>query len=165
MSESPLVESYRICERDLVRFLARRVKCIITAHDLAHDIFMKIHTLEGIAPVRNPRAYLFRMASNLAADHLRTEARHSALLHEAHGMLWQGVEEATPERRLIARQALAAVRGIIADLSPTSRTIFYLSRFEGKTQREIALELGISRTTVEKHMRKVLDRLAAARDA
>jgi len=50
-------------------------------------------------------------------------------------------------------------------MSLTSRNVFYLSRFEGKTQREIARQLGISRTTVEKHMRKILDRLAAARDA
>ena len=80
-------------------------------------------------------------------------------------MLWQGVEHATPERRLIARQELENIRRVIAEMPPTSRNVFYLSRFEGKTQREIARQLGISRTTVEKHMRKILDCLAAARDA
>lgn len=165
MSESPLIESYRAHERDLIRFLARRVKCVFTAHDLAHDIFMKLHAVEGTSPVRNPKAYLFRMASNLASDHLRTEARRSELLHEAHDMLWRKVEDATPERRLIAREALAGIQAVVADLPPRSRQIFYLSRFEGQTQREIARHLGISRTTVEKHMRKVLDRLAAVRDA
>lgn len=108
MSESPLIESYRAHERDLVRFLARRVKCIFTAHDLAHDIFMKIHTLEGIAPIRNPKAYLFRMASNLAADYLRTEASRSVLLHEVHDMLWQGASMRPPSAVSLPDRSLRA---------------------------------------------------------
>lgn len=158
------MQTYRTNERDLVRFLARRLRCLFTAHDLAQEIYLKLHSLDHPAAIGNPRAYLFRIAANLATDHLRTESRRSALLAEAQDMLWHGAPEATPERSLIARQELARVRAAVAELSPTSRKIFFLNRFEGKTQREIAAAMGVSLTTVEKHIRKVLHRLAEARD-
>jgi RNA polymerase sigma-70 factor (ECF subfamily) len=41
--------------------------------------------------------------------------------------------------------------------------VFKRNRFDGRTQREIAEELGISQTAVEKHIRKALARLAAHR--
>lgn len=164
MPESPLIESYRMNERDLVRFLARRLKCIFTAHDLAHEIYLKLHSLDDAVAIGNPKAYLFRIAANLATDHLRTENRRSAILAEAHDMLWGGTAETTPEQSLIAREELARLRAAVAELSPTSRQIFFLNRFGGKTQREIAAAMGVSLTTVEKHIRKALHHLAAARD-
>ena len=52
----------------------------------------------------------------------------------------------------------------MAELPPLSRKIFYLSRFEQKTQREIAAIVGLSPTGVFNHLRKVIDHLAAVRD-
>jgi RNA polymerase sigma-70 factor (ECF subfamily) len=48
-------------------------------------------------------------------------------------------------------------------LPERSRQVFYLSRFEGLTQREIAVRLRLSRTSVEKHMRRALECVADAR--
>lgn len=163
MQTSALLETYREYERDLLRFLTRRLKCVFTAKDLAHDVYLKLHEMPANAPVENSRAYLFRMAANLATDHLRTESRRVELLAEAHELLWGGAETRTPEREAIARTELERLRKAISELPDLTRKIFHLNRFAGKTQREIAAELGVSQTTVEKHIRKVLDHLAATR--
>lgn len=163
MADSALLQAYRENERDLIRFLARRLRCVFTARDLAQDVYLKLHVLGDAGEVRDGKAYLFRMAANLATDHLRTERRRAELLSEAQEILWAPSETRTPERELSGRQDVARLRRAAESLPTLSREIFRLNRFEGKTQREIADRLGVSLTTVEKHIRKVLDRLAKAR--
>ncbi|KZD07848.1 RNA polymerase sigma factor [Oceanibaculum pacificum] len=158
-----LLQAYRAHERELVRFLARRLRCVATARDLAHDLYVKLHDQPPPDALRHEKAYLFRMAANLATDHLRSVSRRAELLAEAQTMLWAGLEQPTPERALAARREVEAMRRIVAGLPPLSRRIFELNRFEGKSQREIAGLLGVSQTTVENHMRKVLAILTAAR--
>ncbi|MFY4731094.1 RNA polymerase sigma factor [Nitrospira sp. BLG_2] len=164
MSASHLAEIFLQHEQDLFRFLLRRLKCALTAQDLTHELFVKITTQHGAADIRNRRAYLFRMAANLATDHQRAMQNRSTLLAEAHGLLWGDVEHRHPERTLIARQELARLEEALAQLPAMSRKIFYLNRFERKTQLDIAEELGVSISTVEAHIRKVLNHLAAVRD-
>lgn len=164
MQDSALHRSFRDHHRDLVRFLMRRLRCAFTARDLAHDLYLKLGDVDGAARIGNGRAYLFRMAANLATDHLRGEARRAEILQEARDILDGGAEWRTPERDVIARDELDRLRREVAGLPELSRRIFHLNRFEGRTHRDIAQQLGVSVTTVENHMRKVLDRLAAARD-
>jgi RNA polymerase sigma-70 factor (ECF subfamily) len=164
MSGSSLAEAYREIERELISFLARRLKSVFTAQDLAQEIYLKVHSLEDIGPVRDRRAYLFRMAANLSTDHLRKEARRAQLLAEARDFLWQEHEAPTPEQTAIAAQELARLEKALAELAPLSRRIFYLSRFEGRNQRDIAGLVGISPTAVFKHLRKVVDHLAKVRE-
>jgi len=104
-------------------------------------------------------------AEQAAIDHLRGESRRAALLAEAQSFLGTRDAVATPEQDLIARDQLARLERAMAEMPPLSRRIFYLSRFEEKSQREIAEIVGLSPTAVFKHIRKVLDHLAGVRDA
>jgi hypothetical protein len=63
-----------------------------------------------------------------------------------------------------AARVLERVRAAAQDLPEPTRTIFRLNRFEGLSQQSIARQLGVSTTTVENHIRRALDALAAARD-
>ena len=163
MANSALLQTYRAYQGDLIRFLARRLRCAFTARDLAQDIYIKLHELNGPVDPQARKAYLFRVAANLATDYLRSERRRAELLSEAKDILWAPNDTLTPERLAIGREDIERLRRAAEGLSPLSREIFRLNRFEGKTQREIAEALGVSLTTVEKHIRKVLDRLAEAR--
>lgn len=164
MSASHLSDIFLQHEQGLFRFFLRRLKCAFTAQDLTHELFVKIATQNETPDIRNRKAYLFRMAANLATDHQRSVQNRSALLAETHDLLWGDVEHRHPERALIARQELARLEHALAQLPPMTRKIFHLNRFERKTQLEIADELGVSISTIEAHTRKVLTHLAAVRD-
>ncbi|MDR4496071.1 MAG: RNA polymerase sigma factor [Nitrospirales bacterium] len=164
MSETQMTETFWKNESDLFRFLARRLKCAFTARDLTHEIFLKIKGQHDLTQVHNRKAYLFRMAANLATDYLRVEKRRSEIFTEVNDILWERAESRHPERLLIARQELARVEQALTQLPPLSRKIFHLNRFGRKTQREIAREFGVSLATVEAHIRKVLNHLASVRD-
>jgi len=164
MSESRLVEAFRENERDLIHFLMLRLKSAFAAQDLAQELYVRVRNHEDTEEIRNGRAYLFRMAQNLAVDHLRKEARHAELQEEAGRFLNEGMSPATPERIVLAREELARMERALAELPPLTRKIFALSRFEEKPQREIAVLVGLSPAGVFKHIRRAMDHLSRARD-
>jgi len=164
MQHSALLNAYYEYEGDLVRFLARRLKCAFTARDLVQELYLRLLKIENPAAIQNRRAYLFRVAANLATDHQRVEARRTELLRESRDLLTEPAHAVTPERIALARTELERLRRVVEALPPLSRKIFYLNRFEGMPQREIAQQINVSVTTVEKHIRKVLEHLARARD-
>ncbi|MGC4098069.1 MAG: sigma-70 family RNA polymerase sigma factor [Nitrospira sp.] len=151
-------------EEDLFRFLVRRIKCAFTARDMTHNLFLKVTAQGETFHIQNPKAYLFRMAANLATDYLRVEQNRAAILAATNDLLWGDIDSRDPERIMIARQELDRSAKVLASLPSMSRTIFHLNRYEGKTFPEIAKELGVSPSTVENHIRTVLKRLSKVRD-
>ena len=163
MPATTLLRTFQENEGDLRAFMAARLRCPFTAHDLAQELYLKVSSLESRQEVANARAYLYRMAANLVIDHQRREQRQGALLSEVEDLLWGAPQGISPERQVMAQQELAALVAVVEDLPPATRRVFKRNRFDGKTQREIAQELGISQTAVEKHIRKALGRLAGCR--
>jgi RNA polymerase sigma-70 factor (ECF subfamily) len=109
----------------------------------------------------NPRAYLYRMAGNIAIDHLRRIQRQSRL--EGHSpddaearSDGRADEIASPapiaDEIVAAREELSLLDDAIRDLPERCRHVFLLYRGEGLTMREVAARLGISQRTVENHI-------------
>src|SRR3546814_2254206 len=55
----------------LKRFLMRRLGNAALAEDLAQETWIRAVNADTAAVIQNPRAYLFRIAANLATDHQR----------------------------------------------------------------------------------------------
>jgi RNA polymerase sigma factor (sigma-70 family) len=161
--EPGLLRAFLDNHRDLVRFLSRRLRCLFTARDLTQEVYLRLARAGGDETIDNPRALVFQIAANLATDHVRVQGRRSELLREAHHLLWEQEDEISPERQVLAKDELAAIEAALKLLPERTRRIFYLNRFEGITQSEIALRLGISRTSVEKHVRRAWACVADAR--
>ena len=60
------------------------------------------------------------------------------------------------EDALHAKQRIAAVRAALDELSPQCRNVFVLHKFQGLSHEDVARQAGITRSTVEKHMRTAL---------
>ena len=163
MQDSVLVEAYLEHEWELLRFLSQRLGSPSLAADLAHDLYLKLRGMKELPPVRDSRAYLFGMAANLATDHLRVEKRRSEIRAAADGVVWPKSDDLSPERHIIARAELAYLETEIAKLDPRCRQVFYLSRYEGKSQAEISKNLGVGLTTVYKDLKTAMATLIAAR--
>lgn len=165
LRDPAFARSFAEHQPDLIRFLTRRLRCLFTARDLSQEVYLRAVRVEDTHSIRNPRAFFFQVAANLAADYHRVEERRSELMREAQAFLWSDDDERSPERYLLAQEELTVLERVVTELPETSRKIFSMNRFEDLTQREIAERLGISTTAVEKHIRKVLDRLSDAQDA
>ncbi|HEX2055091.1 MAG TPA: sigma factor, partial [Nitrospiraceae bacterium] len=56
---------------DLLRFFTRKLGCRELAADCAQDTYVHLARMDASITIDNPRAFLFRVAANLAIDHLR----------------------------------------------------------------------------------------------
>ena len=121
--------------------------------DILQDAFHNILRSDTLEQVENPKAYLYQTASNLALNRIRKQKYHENYLASQDV---ERVEEVSPEQIVISRRALADVCESLEDFPEKYRRTFLLSRVEGKTYREISLELNIAESTVEKHIIKTL---------
>lgn len=140
---------------DLVRHLTRRTGNADTAADLSHDVFEKLATVRAEIPTAgDARAYLFRMAGNLAIDHGRVEARRREILTGSQ-VLFEDVE-ASPETIAVSRDQLRQVELALEELPEKCREVMLLARMHGLPHKEIASRLGISVSLVEKYQLRAL---------
>lgn len=144
---------------ELLRFLKSRLRCRFSAEDVAQEAYLRLST--HAAEVRNPRAFLFEAAANLMRNVVRGKRRLAAFVQSAEHLV-ADTDARTPERQVLAAEALQRVEDAIRNLPPQCGRVFYLHRFEGLSQREIADRLGISTTAVEKSMRRAFARLMEA---
>jgi RNA polymerase sigma factor (sigma-70 family) len=150
----------------LLRFLAARCGDADTAEDLLHDLWIRIGSV-STGPIANARAYLFRMANNLVLDvargRRRAMARDRAWI-EQDGCV-AGAVEARPDPAPAADDAIATgqeaalLHQAIADLPPGAARALRLHRFTGLKQAEVAREMGISVSAVEKHLATAMKHL------
>ncbi len=158
MSESDIldsgIEAVLFSHREsLLRFLRAR-GAGDAAEDLLQELWIKASAFSG--PVNDPLAYLYRCANNLMLDRRRAEIRN-ARRDEAWVEATDAAEGAAApdsERALIAHETLREAEAALAALGERTDTIFRKFRLGGMTQPEIATELGISLSAVEKHLQK-----------
>lgn len=143
----------------LRRRLLRRGLSAETAADLAQETFLRL-LRAPLEEIRDPAAYLRRMADNVFMDHCRAEKRaRTAVVPGA------PPDERIPDPRLSAEAALiegeagAALDRALAELPPRCREVLRMHKFEGLSYVEISERLGISRNTVMVHMVKGLGAL------
>jgi len=150
---------------ELLRFLMARRASQDEADDILQDLFIKVGALEEQS-VTAPRAYLFRMASNLLLDRRRTAARRS--IREKS---WTETQQAAGEmddrpsieEEMLARQHVAFMLRAIESLPLRTAEILRRYRIEGEGQRSISRDLGISLSAVEKHLQRAYKAIIAAR--
>nr|WP_086491617.1 RNA polymerase sigma factor [Novosphingobium panipatense] len=146
---------------ELRRFLLARRVSEADVDDLLQDLFLRVET-SVTGPVRSPRAYLYQMLNNMAHTRRRTEARQQARdadwLGAPSGVVAADVEmmDLAPDQEatVLARDHLARVEARLAKLPERTAHVFRQYRIEGLSQKEIARDLGISLSAVEKHLQR-----------
>ena len=128
------------------------VKSGQVAEELVMDVFMKLWTgREMIAQIENFDGFLFRVAHNKTIDFLRSAAKDPNFRE----LLWeemQLVSDAGADNVLINHEYEEKVREAIALLSPQRKKVYQLSREMDLTHEEIAIQLNLSKSTVNNHL-------------
>lgn len=140
----------------LVRFAVKIVGSEPVAEDVAQHLWLRVHNVRDDPPIANKRAYLYRLAANLAIDHVRAGRRHEGLISEAFPPEDVAEEQPTIEKRLIDQERLVRLEAAIADLPLRCRQVFTLRRLEGLPADEVAARLGITLNAVAKQVRIAL---------
>jgi RNA polymerase sigma-70 factor (ECF subfamily) len=157
-----VVRLYEEARQDVYHYLLRLGLSPSSAQEGAQEVFLRLHSalLKGES-IHNPRAWVFRVAHNLAVTEHRAGNRWMALD--------PGLEAALtdrgpgPEARVLQRERSARVNEALAELSPQQRRCLYL-RAEGLRYREIAETIGVGVSTVSEFLTRAVARLRRAAD-
>lgn len=152
---------------DLKRFALARHCDPGDVDDLVQEVYVKL-TAGSTGPVGNPRAYLYQIANNLIHDlrrgRMRQERRDDDWARAEFGQDLVHHPAASPERAAIDRQMLARVDAAIDSMPERTAHILRRYRVEGQSQKDIAGELGISLSAVEKHLQRAYRTLMELRE-
>jgi RNA polymerase sigma-70 factor (ECF subfamily) len=129
-------------ERDILGYLWRLTGDEQAAYDLSQETFVRAwQRFETLQHYEQPRAWLFRVASNLGINHLRGRSRrgeHTAIAEKIQNIVALGDD---PAHRLAESDA---IHRILGDLPPKQRAAVVLCDVYGLTSAEAAAALGLS---------------------
>lgn len=136
------------------RFLFTLVKEDALAEDLAQSVFMKLWLFRArLNPSQSLKNYLMVLARNAALDFFRSK------YHTLQADLSSPPEHPAPERteqKAEYAETSARIRQAVEEMPAQRRDVFKMSRFEQLSNEEIAVRLGLSIRTVEKHIQLAL---------
>lgn len=154
---SELVERlFREHNTTLVRFLTTRLHSVSEAKEVAQEAYVRVLQLDKPGASNLLRAYLFRVALNLAIDRIRRRKTQQQV-HENEPDLLQAAEDlCDPERYAVAREELTLVARSLTELPEKCLKAFLMYRLEGETQARIAERLGLTDRTVNSYVRQAM---------
>ncbi|MBI2978571.1 MAG: sigma-70 family RNA polymerase sigma factor [Rhodospirillales bacterium] len=143
----------------IARYLTGLLGDPILAQDLSQETFIRVHgNLENL---RSPEAltnWIFRIASNLALDHLRSRRSHESRrteslnedsLDDRDGNKHFTGDEVSAESRLEQHEMAACIRGYIERLPEMLRACVMLRDLEDLPEKDVAEIIGCSLATVK----------------
>lgn len=152
---------YQKHRQELIRHLCKIVRCEHTAEDLMQETMLRIAGLNIEERLEQPRAFLYRTATNLALDYLRRQKTR------AHADLTDTLNESLPsewpsvEQEVFDQQRFDLFMQALDSLPPRCRQVFVLHRLHHFSYSEIADCLDISQSAVEKNIIRALTKCHA----
>ncbi|PZU01008.1 MAG: RNA polymerase subunit sigma-24 [Brevundimonas sp.] len=137
----------------LLRFFQRRVRGSQEAEDLTQEVFGRL-IRQDLGGIGNMNGYVFQVAANVLRDEARRASVRSGMLAGSTDVDVEDERGFSPERVLQNKEALQAMVSALYELSVPVRTVFSQYHLDGVAQVEIARRMGMSLSTVEKHMAK-----------
>ena len=145
----------------LQRFLARRLNDPQEAAEIAQEAYLRMQRLDAPETLDNARAFLFQVAANMATDHLRRQQlqfkylRSQLQITEAANDIDLPTGD-NPEQELVAQERLAQITAALDSMPHKPRQAFLLHRRSGLSYSQIAQEMGVSVSSVEKYVLQAL---------
>jgi RNA polymerase sigma-70 factor (family 1) len=118
-----------------------------TAEEIVQDLFVTLWEKRNLLQIRSLRAYLFAAVRNRIIDHFKNNIFTELDATDSAG---------EPDYPLFLDELEAAMQNAVGQLPEKTRRVFVLSRFEGNTIRQIALQLKMPERTVEYHITQAL---------
>lgn len=138
-------------------FFYRRVRSQPEAADLAQEVYLRLLRVPDIDAIRNPEAYLYTVASNLAKEHALRERRMGVSVD---------VEDPAAQEQLLDLPGIGGsldtearvkrLRAVLRELPPKCQAAVALQYWHGLSYAEIGQRLDISPHMVKKYLSRAL---------
>ena len=147
---SAFLENSSLLKKFLTRFLYQRQDI----EDVVQEAYLRAYKAEKDAEIEQPKAFLFRVARNIALNELKKKSRHITDFIEDCDPHNFSHQTSTLEDELQAQQHLGLYCEAIASLPEQCRRACLLRKAHGLRHKEIAERMSLSVSTVEKHLHR-----------
>jgi RNA polymerase sigma factor (sigma-70 family) len=142
----------------LRRFLAARMRdAAADVPDLVQEVFLRLLRLEDHEAIRNPRAYLYTIASHVLHQYtLRRLANEETFEPADLTAELFPAEDLDPATQVETEQRFEVLGEALRQRSPRAYATLVMHRRDGIPLREIALRLGVSHSMVKRYLSTAL---------
>jgi RNA polymerase sigma factor (sigma-70 family) len=147
-----VMEAFYETQAILRQFVRRFARNRHDVDDITQETVVRALQAEKERRIDDPRAFLFGVAKNIVYKDLRRRSRFiTAFIDDATA---EASLPSTPplDEELDAHQRMILFWQAVASLPPQCQKVFVMCRVLGQSHKEVATRLGISISTVEKHV-------------
>lgn len=166
-------ELVRRYERPVFSLVYRMVRDREVAEDLSQDTFVKVlNHIDRYSPEFKFSSWLFKIANNVAIDHLRRRRLDTVSIDGAPdatsaseveaSTIQLASEQESPLEELASRELGSAIERAIGALRPQYRACIMLRHVEGRSYEEIAATLDLPLGTVKTYIHRARHELRRA---
>jgi len=163
VSRKPVADQAGPLRQSLARYFRNRVPDPSEVDDLVQEVFTRIVARDSEEPIGHLGGFVFGIAAHVLADRARRRFARRAEAHIEFDPDHHADEDVDPHRILAGKEELRGAIEALLSLPPRTRQIFVLHRLEGRTSRQVAQQLGISVSAVEKYMVRAVQHLSLVR--
>lgn len=149
---------------EIYRYLQRVIGRAGDADDLCQEAFLRAFRAYGSLPGEaNVRAWLFSIATNLAKNHFRSEARRRHAYDEVKHSMREAANSA-PDLETVSRETEGLVEAIVQRLPLKQRLAFTQRKIHGLDYEAIGRSLSCSAESARAHVFQAVRKIRQALD-
>lgn len=156
--QNPMIEAFQEHRQLLMNVAYSYVQEVSAAEDIVQDAITKVIEVTKDAEIRHPKSYLITAVRNRALNYLTSSSKKYVIPVDNFVLLNVSSDEPDQQTVLEDREKLRLFWLAVDTLPPQCRRVLELRKIEGLSLKEIATKLGISVSTVQKHLTKALMR-------
>lgn len=151
--QSAVTAAFLECSATLKRFLGGFLPGPQDIEDVAQETYIRAYMAEQRETIDQPKAFLFKVAKNLALTRLSKKSRMITSYIEEAGAAVVTETAAAIDEELEAQQCFSLYCEAVASLPEKCRQVFLLRKVHGLSHKEIGDRMGLSISSVEKYLR------------
>lgn len=154
MTEDSVLHKIYVASRNGMARLVSRIVPPNEIEDIVQETYVRICQIENKESITSPKSFMYRTAKNLALDYQK-QSRVKLVdnvedNHELESIGRQHTDELFKDA--VIKAEFADLCEAVRQLPQQCRKVFVLKKVYGYSQKEIAAQLDISESTVEKHI-------------
>ena len=160
-TDSGMHQVFMSAKDSLMRMVSRLVPPK-EIEDIVQETYVRICQLDSVDAIEQPKSFLMKTARNLAFDHLKkAETRLADSVESESGFYGDsGKADDQVYEQAASSEEFGHFCEAVRQLPVQCRRVFVLKKVYGYSQKEIAREMSISESTVEKHIAQGFKRCA-----
>ncbi len=150
-----LFHNIYIASRDSLSRIVGRIVPPHEIEDIVQETYVRICQIENKERITSPKSFMFKTARNLALDYIKQANIRLVDSVENNPTLNQMLDNTNSDEMFesaFTHSQLSHFCEAVRQLPVQCRKVFVLKKVYGYSQREIAQQLNISESTVEKHI-------------